>query len=308
MLSELQSIARIVTPLALNIYDQSAANALLPQLTATVPNPTKAKSVTLEWTTVFAQLKKWVGERIVEASFSVPITIVGEKYEITDAVDRNDIERGTALATVQQKSTAIAEGFAAGKVMLAVKVLRENRIAYDGQDFFDTDHAHPDGRTYSNVVPVVRADPAKPDVLEARDELLATLLQLMAIRLWGDVLASADQVRQNLIVIVRSTNVFQAYEKLRTEPSFGADPNTWKGTFSLWMDYNPKPGTENSVDVIMAMPNGPRPVLFMPTREPSGIEFDTTKAFTHSQISFGMDGEYGVEPGFPQSAVRIDPD
>ena len=86
MLSELQSIARVVTPYALDIYDRSAANALLPQLTATVPNPTKAKSLTIEWTTLFTQLHKWVGERIVQRSFATPITIVGEKYEITDAV------------------------------------------------------------------------------------------------------------------------------------------------------------------------------------------------------------------------------
>ena len=58
----------------------------------------------------------------------------------------------------------------------------------------------------------------------------------------------------------------------------------------------------------MALPTGPRPVLWMPTREPKGIEFDTTKSFSHAQISFGMDGEYGVEPGFPQCAVRINPD
>ena len=241
MLSELQSIARIVTPYALDIYDRSAANVLLPQLTATVPNPTKAKSLTIEWTTIFAQLHKWVGERVVQQSFATPITIVGEKYEITDAVDRNDIERGTALATVQQKSAAIAEGFAAGKVMLAVKVLRHNRLAYDGQNFFDTDHIHPDGRRYSNVVPVIRQTPAKPDVLEARSELNKALLHLMSIRLWGDALASADQVRQNLIVITRSTDVFQAYELLRTEPSFGADPTPGKAPSASGWTTTPPP-------------------------------------------------------------------
>ena len=73
MLSELQSIARVVTPYALDIYDRSAANALLPQLAATIPNPTKAKSVTLEWTTIFTQLHKWVGERVVQKSFATPI-------------------------------------------------------------------------------------------------------------------------------------------------------------------------------------------------------------------------------------------
>jgi hypothetical protein len=308
MLSELQSIARIVTPYALDIYDRSAVNALLPQLTQVVPNPTRAKSVTMEWTSIFANLRKWVGERVVEKSFAERVTIVGEKYEMTDSFDRYDIERGTALANVEQKSAALAEGFAAGKAMIAVRVLRENRLTYDGQNFFDTDHVHPDGRSYSNVVDVTRSVAAAPDVLEARAELTAALLQLMSIRLWGDSIASAENVRQNLIVITKSNAVFSAYELLRTEPSFGADPNTWKGTFSLWLDYNPAAGTENKVDVVMALPSGPRPVLWMPTREPSGIEFDTTQAFKIGQIFMGMDGEFGVEAGFPQCAVRIDPD
>lgn len=307
MLSELQSIAQVVTPLILDVYDRSAANALLPQIAATVPNPKKAKSLTLEWTAAFAQLQKWVGARVVQKSFSTPLTIVGEKYEVTDSFDRNDIQRETALVTVQQKGLALAEGFAAGKVMLAVKVLRHNRLTYDGQNFFDTDHVHPDGRPYSNVVTVGRGSAAAPDPLEARGELMKALTRLMQIRLWGDAVASADQVRQNLIVITRSVEVFQAYELLRTEPSFGGDQNTWKEKFSLWHDYNPLPGTENTVDVILSLPTGPRPVLWMATREPVGLEFDLSDAFKTGQVSFGMDGEFGVEAGFPQCAVRVVP-
>jgi hypothetical protein len=307
MLSALQSIARAVTPIALDIYDRSSANALLPQIASTVPNPTRAKSVTLEWTTIFPQLLQWVGERIVQKTFQHEVTIVGRKYEITDSVDRNDIERGTALATVEQSSRAIAEGFAAGKVMLAYNVLRNNGLCYDGQDFFDSDHVHPDDRSYSNIVTTTRADAAKPTVFEARDELLEALMALLKIRLWGDVIASADEVRRNLIVFAKSPEVFRAYELLRTEESFGADKNSWKGSFSLWLDYNPPAGTENTVDVILPIPNGPRPVLWLPTREPKGIEFDTSKGFSNSRISYGMDGEYGVAPGFPQCAARIVP-
>ena len=305
MLSELQSIARKVTPIALDIYDRSGANALLPQIAATVPNPSRAKAVSMEWVTIFPQLLKWVGERIVQTTFQNAVTIVGEKYEITESVDRNDIERGTALATVEQSAKAIGEGFAVGKVMLAYSVLRNNRLAYDGQSFFDTDHVHPNGAPYSNIVTATRANPAVPDVFEVRRELLQALMTLLRIRIWGDVLASADDVRKNLIVFTKSPDVFQAYESLRTEDSFGADRNIWKNAFSLWLDYNPAPGTESSVDVVLPIPNGPRPVLWLPTREPKGIEFDTSKGFSHSRISFGMDGEYGVEAGFPQCAARI---
>jgi Mu-like prophage major head subunit gpT len=309
MLSELQSIGRVVTPIALDIYDRSTALALLPQIARFVPNPQKAKSHTFEWITVYPELKKWMGDRVVQKSFQEALTITGEPYEMTDAFDKYDIERGTALATVQDKTAAIASGFALGKLMIAWRPLRHNLLAYDGQSFFDTDHVKPDGRTYSNVVHSVRADPTTPSIQEARDELTEALVRLVENRLWNDSLISADDVNRSLIVIVRSNKVFKPYNRLRTEPSFGADANVWKGAFSLWLDPNPEPGTENRVDAILSLPdNGPRPVLFMATREPAGIEFDYGDAFATRTVSFGMDGEYGVLPGFPQTAVRINPD
>jgi hypothetical protein len=306
MLSDLQTIARQVSPIALDLYDRSAANALLPVIAQVVPNPTRAKSLTKEWVFFMPNLRLWVGERAVQKSFQGSLTIVGEKFEITDAFDRNDIERGTALATVDEKSQAIATGFAAGKVILAYRVLRENRLAYDGQDFFDTDHVHPDGTTtYSNVITAARVDPARPTIFEARQEINSALLRLMQIRLWGDQLANADDVRKNVTVFTKSQAVYETYEALRTEDSFGADRNTMKGTFAHWHDYHPVAGTENSVDIVLSVPGGPRPVLFMPTREPQGIEFDITQGFKSGLIFFGMDGEYGAHPGFPQCAVRV---
>jgi hypothetical protein len=308
MLSDLQSIARAVQVLVLDIYDRSSALTLLPQIARTVDNPTRAKSLTLEWITVFPELRRWLGDRVIQKSFQDQLTIIGEPFEITDAFDRNDITRGTALATVLDKGKAIAEGFAVGKLMLVFRPLRLNLLTDDGQNFFDTDHTRPDGSVYSNVLTVSRGDATEPSIQEARDELAEALFLLQAIRLWGDVLASADDVTKSLIVIVRSTKVFKTYNRLRTEASFGADPNIWKNAFSLWMDYNPLAGTENKVDVILSMPTGPRPILFMPTIEPTGLEFETGDGFESRLVKFGMDGEYGVAPGFPQTAVRVNPD
>jgi|SRR6185369_16998869 len=308
MLSALQSIARAVTPIALDIYDRSSALALINKIARMVPNPLKAKSNTLEWVTIYPELKKWVGDRVIQKSFQEALTIVGENYENTDAVDKYDIERGTALATVEQKVAAIASGFAVGKLMLAWRPLRLNQLAYDGQNFFDTDHVRPNGKLYSNIVTVGRADATTPSISEARSELAQARLTLLTNRLWYDSLIAANDVNQSLVVIVRSNQVFDTYYRLWSEPSFGADLNIWKGAFDLWMDQNPVAGTEDTVDVILSLPdNGPRPIVFMPTREPAGIEFDTGSAFKNRMISFGMDGEYGVAPGFPQTAARIVP-
>jgi hypothetical protein len=69
----------------------------------------------------------------------------------------------------------------------------------------------------------------------------------------------SEDVRKGLVVFVRCQEVWSAYEKLGTEKSFGADPNLWQNAFELVRNFKPKVGTENTVDVVLATPNGPRP-------------------------------------------------
>ena len=64
----------------------------------------------------------------------------------------------------------------------------------------------------------------------------------MANSILRDELVRSEDVRKGLVVFVRSQNVWSAYEKLRTEKSFGADPNLWQGAFELVRDFKPKPG------------------------------------------------------------------
>ena len=45
--------------------------------------------------------------------------------------------RRRALIQATEKATRIGRAFAVGKVLLAYRVLRENQLIYDGQDFFD---------------------------------------------------------------------------------------------------------------------------------------------------------------------------
>jgi hypothetical protein len=68
-------------------------------------------------------------------------------------------------------------------------------------------------------------------VIEAREELSAAVDRLMANSILRDELVRSDEVRKGLVVFVRSQKVWSAYDKLRTEKSFGADPNLWQNAF-----------------------------------------------------------------------------
>jgi phage major head subunit gpT-like protein len=305
MLSDLKSIAVKATPIALDIYDKTDPTTLLPLVAVVVTDPSLAEEVNLEWAAVFPELRKWVGDRVAQQGFAGRLKIRPELYEVTLDFDSLDIERGTALLQATEKATRIGRAFAVGKVLLAYRVLRENLLTYDGQDFFHDSHQHPDGSLASNLVFTNRTNPSSPDVDEAREELVKAVDRLMANSILRDELVRSEDVRKGLVVFVRSQAVWSAYEKLRTEKSFGADPNLWQGAFELVRDFKPKPNTQDTVDIVLATPNGPRPAIFVVSREPQGLKFDQSKEFASRYIPFGMDAMYGVTPAFWQTAVRV---
>jgi hypothetical protein len=307
MLSDLKSIAVRATPIALDIYDKTDPTTLLPLVAVVLSDPSLSEEINLEWAAVFPELRKWVGDRVAQQGFAGKLKIRPELYEVTLDFDSIDIERGTALLQATEKATRIGRGFATGKVLLAYRVMRENLLTYDGQDFFDDAHRHPDNSIASNLILVTRNTPAAPDVVEVREELSAAVDRLMANSILRDELVRSEDVRKGLVVFVRSHSVWSAYDKLRTEKSFGADPNLWQNAFELVRDFKPKPGTENTADIVLATPNGPRPAIFVVSREPQGLKFDQSKEFASRYIPFGMDAMYGVTPAFWQTAVRVLP-
>ena len=307
MLSDLKSIAVKATPIALDIYDKTDPTTLLPFVAVVVTDPSLAEEVNLEWAAVFPELRKWIGDRVAQQGFAGKLKIRPELYEVTLDFDSIDIERGTALIQATEKATRIGRAFAVGKVLLAYRVLRENQLTYDGQDFFDDTHRHPTGALASNLINVTRANPAAPDVVEAREELAAAVDRLMANSILRSPLVRSTEVRKGLVVFAKTHTVWSAYDKLLSERSFGGDLNLWQGGFDLVRDYDPKPGTENFVDIVLAAPNGPRPAIFVVSREPQGLKFDQSKEFASRYIPFGMDAIYGVTPAFWQTAVRVQP-
>jgi Mu-like prophage major head subunit gpT len=305
MLSDLKSIAVKATPIALDIYDKTDPTTLLSSVAVVVTDPSLAEEVNLEWAAVFPELRKWIGDRVAQQGFAGRLKIRPELYEVTLDFDSLDIERGTALLQATEKATRIGRAFAVGKVLLAYRVLRENQLTYDGQEFFSILHQHPDGTPASNVLIAARSHPEIPTVDDVRKELAAAVDRLMANAILRDELVRSEDMRKGLVVFVRSQPIWSAYESLRTEKSFGGDPNLWQGAFELVRDFKPKVGDKHTVDVVLATPNGPRPAIFVVSREPQGLKFDQSKEFASRYIPFGMDAMYGVTPAFWQTAIRV---
>jgi hypothetical protein len=311
LISQLQSLRRLVEPIAIKIFDEEDPQSILPLVAQVIQNPTHEKTVEREWWDAFPEMKRWLDEKVLQSVFAESLKAKMEAFEITYGVDRWDVERGSALASVEDLAEKIPRGFILGKVNLALRVLRENLLTYDGQSFFDTDHAQPGfpDDAVSNIVPVNWVDPANPTIEEARAALREAQVRLLRQRVIKGTIIRSAAISQSLVVIVRNTAAWRVFEDVRTKEKIGQENanNEFRGTFELLMDLDPPAGQEQSFDVIHAVPNGPRPVLFVVSRDFSGAKFDEKDSFGKRLIHFGDEAEYGVAAAWWQTAVRVNP-
>lgn len=303
-IEQLQSVAVTVTPLALDIYDKESAVSLLPLISQVHPAGGHRKGK-FEWWAAFPEMRLWMDEKQVQKAFRDDLEYEVEPYEITMAFDRYMASFDDGVVKAQQLGSKIAVGFANGKVLAAYAPMRDNVATYDGQDFFDTDHTHPDGSSYSNVVTASRTAAATPTIIEARAELKKAQSLLLQNSIVRNSLVSTAQVKSGLVVIAKSYDVWAAYNDLLEEEKVGTDTNRFRGAFQLLRDFSPASGTANYVDIVLALPNGPRPTITVVHQEPTGMKFDLSKEFSKREIPFGMEAAYDFIPAFPQAAVRV---
>ena len=65
-IEQLQTIARTVTPIAMDIYDKENMGSLLPLFAAPVTRRGNQKTVRLEWWSAFPQLREWIDEKTTQ--------------------------------------------------------------------------------------------------------------------------------------------------------------------------------------------------------------------------------------------------
>ncbi len=313
MINRLRTLAKTVSPIALAIYDREDSASILRMISRELTWPKGEREFTYEFWAAFPELRLWLGERKTQNVWAPgPIEGKIKKYEITLDMDRDDIDSARSLIKASELAKSIGDGFAAGKVMLAYGPLRDNAICYDGQNLYDTDHTHPNGKTYTNLILIgldvpARANTFEPTPAEVRRELKFAVSMLHKNRLIRKTLVRTTNTLRDIVVITRSFATWSAFHDLQTEEEIDGSPNRYRGKFELLHDFDPPADQDNSYDVIRAVPGGPRPTIFVRGREPSGLRFDTASEFKDSNIAFGMDGRYGVAAAFPQVTVRMSP-
>ena len=99
------------------------------------------KSNTYGWLGKFPNLRKWVGDRVIESMKAHGYQIVNEDFVATVAVDRNDIEHDElGIYAPMFAEMGRSAGVHPDEICFALLGAGFTTPCYDGQYFFDTDH------------------------------------------------------------------------------------------------------------------------------------------------------------------------
>lgn len=121
---------------------QNGLDSVEPEYTqiATVV-PSSTASNTYDWLGELPEMREWIGERVLKDITTHAYSIVNKLYESTIAVKRTDIEDDNlgTLTPLAQAHGRRASQHPDKLVFDALKTGHE-KMCYDGQNFFDTDH------------------------------------------------------------------------------------------------------------------------------------------------------------------------
>lgn len=309
----LNSVAVRASALFLMRYDQLSQN-LLPLFCQTLPRADLGEVQYYEWWDAFTRMREWVGERksmkTMQSRIEVRIKVYEETFSYSLRKARLDGDRLIGI-TPEDLAAKMTDSFVIGKLLEAFDPLRQNAITtYDNQNIFDTDHTHPDGSTFSNIIDLSdasasRAATGAPTILEAWNELRLAENRLLTNRIKMRTVREVPATPP-LLVVVRSEGTKTGYHELLTQDFLATDRiNRFKGRFTLVEDTAPVSGTEKMVDVIDTTAGGPRPTVHIPAREPGPIKMDLSREFDTETVRYGNDADYGFAAALPQPAVRI---
>lgn len=114
------------------------------QTTMLVPSGSSQNNY--NWLSRFPKMRRWLGDKVIKSLAAFKYTIVNEDWEATISVDRNDIEDDTlGIYGIQAQEAAYSAKQLPDEIDSELKNGAFTNLCYDGQYFYDTDHAVGDG-------------------------------------------------------------------------------------------------------------------------------------------------------------------
>lgn len=135
------------------------------------------------WLGMSPTMREWIGGRHAKDLAEFSFRIDNKEHEATLKVKRHELRRdnsGQLMLRIQE--LADRTNAYPAKLLSTLIVNGESATCYDGQFFFDTDHAEGDSGTQSNDITSPASTPAAPTVPEMRNAIMAGVQAVLGFK------------------------------------------------------------------------------------------------------------------------------
>lgn len=141
------------------------------------------ESETYKWLGMAPAMREWVGGRLAKGFRDNGITIVNKTFEATLEVLLDELRRDkTGQVMVRVRELAERTNAHWAKLLSTLIIAGESAVCYDGQYFFDTDHAEGDSGSQSNDISYNAGTTTAPTASEMEAAILENVQKILSFK------------------------------------------------------------------------------------------------------------------------------
>lgn len=202
------------------------------------------ESETYKWLGMAPAMREWVGGRLAKGFRDNGITITNKTFEATLEVLLDELRRDkTGQVMVRVRELAERTNAHWAKLLSTLIIAGEAATCYDGQYFFDTDHAEGDSGTQSNDISYNAGTTTAPTASEMESAILENVQKLLSFK--DDQGEPMNEEARSFLVMVPVPFMAAAAAALKNPvitDSVGSRTNTITslGGFTFELAVNPR--------------------------------------------------------------------
>lgn len=282
-----------------------AGQPYYPSLTTEVPST--ARQEKYGWLGSAPIMREWVDERAPKDLLSHEYTLVNKHYEASIKIDSDDLDDdqlGQHNFRVQDMGARAARH--PDSLLSTLIVNGESTACYDGQYFFDTDHAEaPAGTSQSNDLTHTVASTALITTAEAKailNKAIGAMIGFVDDR--GEPYMEEWQLNASNFIVMTPTAHREPWEELLTSALISNTDNVYKNRARLIVNAR----LSSAAKFYFFYTGAPiKPFIFQnrqPVR-PGFLGKDSDRGFMRKNLVFGVDARYNVGYGLWQFASLV---
>lgn len=249
-------------------------------------------------------MREWGTGRLARGMFTETYDVENLRYEITLEIDRNELaddQTGQIKIRVQEMADRAATHKDSEIGRLLINGASAGFLAYDGQKFFDTDHASGKSGTQDNTLAPSATDKDAPTVAEFRTAVGSAIARLLGFK--DDQGEPMSMSADGLVVVVPPTMLITALEAINAT-IVSSTTNVLQGAARvIALPHLTATDTWYMLKTNQAV----RPFIFQ-DREPvefTALEDRSDEGFMREKFLYGVRARYRITYGYWQYALKL---